>query len=77
MGTYIKINKKKLKKTSTVELGSTFLFQSWNFAYHQQNRECSSQNLAETATIGLSEILKVSKCCHNGKKYEKSVKNDQ
>ena len=77
MGTYIKINKKRLKKTSTIEFGSVFLFQSWNFAYHEQNREYSTQNVAKTATIGVSEILKVSKCCHNSQKYKKSVKNDQ
>ena len=40
-----------------------------------KNRVRSFKNVAETATISFSGVLKVSKCCRNGNKNEKSVQN--
>ena len=40
-----------------------------------KNRVHSFKNVDETATIGFSGVLKVSKCCRNGNKNEKSVQN--
>ena len=34
-----------------------------------KNSEWSSQNVAKTATIGFSRVLKVSKCCRDGNIY--------